>query len=274
MERFLNNRVNLSLAALPGLMHEDAARTAHTWSQAGLLSEPLLGQLSLDHVQLVPQSHGRVNEELVEHLRREYPETQFRLHANVRVLSQHVFADLSGLHLYPEYFSRAARMSQALGASAYSAHSGTREQASMSEMLESARRLADLFGCPVAVEGQYPNKGNTLLVNSWEEYREVFDSGVPYALDLSHLNILAEKSGVFEVTLVQEMLSCERCIEVHVSDNDGQGDQHRVCDELTWWFGLMRYTHPQAVVFSEGNHRLRLKEAENNLATPKALQPA
>jgi hypothetical protein len=36
----------------------------------------------------------------------------------------------------------------------------------------------------------------------------------------------------------------------------------------------MRYTHPQAVVFSEGNHRLRLKEAEKKLETSKALQPA
>jgi hypothetical protein len=83
---------------------------------------------------------------------------------------------------------------------------------------------------------------------------------VPYALDLSHLHILATRTGRRETTLVAEMLACERCIEVHVSDNDGQGDWHQVCAEPPWWHPLLPHIHPHAVVFSEGNHR----RARNN----------
>lgn len=96
----------------------------------------------------------------------------------------------------------------------------------------------------------------------WDEYRLLFDSGVPYALDLSHLNILAHQSGQKEATLVQEMLACERCTEVHVSDNDGSGDWHQVCESKPWWYSLLSYIHHDAVIFTEGNHR-RMKEPIN-----------
>ena len=72
-------------------------------------------------------------------------------------------------------------------------------------MFDKARRCSDLFGCPVAIEGQYPAAGDDphkLLVSSWPEYRAVLDSGVPYALDLSHLNILAHRTGQRDDTLV------------------------------------------------------------------------
>jgi hypothetical protein len=31
-----------------------------------------------------------------------------------------------------------------------------------------------------------------------------------------------------------EMIACERCVELHVSDNDSTGDQHRVYRVLPW----------------------------------------
>jgi hypothetical protein len=81
------------------------------------------------------------------------------------------------------------------------------------------------------------------------------ESGVPYAIDLSHLHILACHSGVRDDALVRDMLACERCIEVHVSANDGRGDWHQICQRPPWWWPLLRHINPKAVVFSEGNHR-------------------
>jgi len=243
-------KAHASLACWPGLRHEDAARHL-----AAPPVEPCFGRLSAEHVQLVPQSLGRLDDTLVEWLRHAFPATRFRLHANVHVLPRHVMADLSGFTLYAEWFNQAARISQRLAAPAYSAHAGRRSQATLSQMLDNARRCADAFGCPVGVEGHYPTPQNTWLVSSWEEYRTLFESGVPYALDLSHLHIVAAWSGRREETLVAEMLGCERCLEIHVSANDGRNDRHDVCAARPWWFALLSAAHSQAVLFSEGNHR-------------------
>ncbi|MDR1661426.1 MAG: hypothetical protein LBR95_03230, partial [Azoarcus sp.] len=172
-----------------------------------------------------------------------------------RVLDRHVLVDLSTYASHAEWSSRAACISRLLDAPAYTAHAGKRANASMAEMLEHARRCAELFGCPVGVEGHYPTRHDVWLVSSWAEYRALFESGVPYALDLSHLNILAAWSGRRETALVAEMLACERCLEVHVSDNDGRGDGHLVCGEPPWWFALLDEVHDDAVIFAEGSHR-------------------
>ncbi len=198
---------------------------------------------------------GTLDDTLVDLLREAFPATRFRLHANVRALPRHVIADLSNFTMHAEWFSQAARISQRLDAPAYTAHAGRRSQAPLGEVIDNVRRCADLFGCPIGVEGHYPSAGDIWLVSSWPEYRAVFESGVPYALDLSHLHILATHTGRHETALVAEMLACERCIEVHVSANDGRGDWHQVCAEPPWWYPLLRHIHPDAVMFSEGNHR-------------------
>lgn len=243
-------RAHVSLACWPGLRHEVAAERLRT-----PIDEPLFGRLSVDHVQLVPQSMGCLTEERSDALRAAHPGTALRLHANVQVLPSRRLADLSGFERHADWFAQAARISQLLEAPAYTAHAGRRSESGLAAMLDNARRCADLFGCPVGVEGHYPAAGDAWLVSSWLEYRAVFESGVPYALDLSHLHILATQTGRHETTLVAEMLACERCIEVHVSDNDGRGDWHQVCTEPPWWHPLLPHIHPDAVVFSEGNHR-------------------
>ena len=121
--------------------------------------------------------------------------------------------------------------------------------------MDNARRCADLFDVPVAIEGLYPSAREPWLVATWEEYRRLLDSGVPFALDLSHLNILATWSGRLDMGLTAEMLSSERCIEVHVSSNDGRHDQHRRCDAPAWWSPLLSSINPRAMVFTEGDHR-------------------
>ncbi|AEF88801.1 hypothetical protein DelCs14_1775 [Delftia sp. Cs1-4] len=243
-------KVHVSLACWPGVRHEAAARMLRE-----PIDEPLFGRLSADHAQLVPQCMGCLTEDRADALRAAHPDTQFRLHANVHLLPARRIADLSGFERHGDWFAQAARISGRLRAPAYTAHAGRRSEAGMAGMLENARRCADLFGCPVGIEGHYPSTGDVWLVSTWLEYRAVFDSGVPYALDLSHLNILATRTGRCETALVAEMLACERCIEVHVSDNDGRGDRHQVCAAPPWWHALLPHIHASAVVFSEGNHR-------------------
>jgi hypothetical protein len=224
----------------------------------GAAAEPLFGALSVEHVQVVPQSTGVFDEPLAEVFRESWPATTFRLHANVRVLGERRVADLSGFDVHRDWFKQAACVHRTLGARAYSAHSGLRAQASFDQMLDHARRCAELFDCPVAVEGQYPLSGgepDKFLVSSWAEYEALLDSGLPFAIDLSHLNILAHRSGVVEMTLARELVSSEQCLEVHVSHNDGCGDWHQVCDHRPWWWELLGHIQPDAVIFSEGNHR-------------------
>jgi hypothetical protein len=254
--------VRISLACWPGLSHLAAARAA----MAGV-SEPLFGALSTDHMQLVPQSVDVLDEELADALAKTWPATAFRLHANVRVLPRRRLADLCTFERDRDWFEAAARVHRTLNAPAYAAHAGLRRDASFGVMLDNARRCADLFGSPVAIEGQYPVAGDDphrFLCSTWEEYGELLTSGLPFALDLSHLNIVARRSGRCEHQLVSEMLASPACIEVHVSDNDGRGDWHQVVRKEPWWWSLLPHIHPHAVVFSEGNHRRSRPERSPN----------
>ena len=245
------NKVQLSLAAYPGLSFGEALVTAHSTPP----SEPLWGPLSMEQVQLCPQNAGHLSEDLVWQLREDFSEPRFRLHANVRVLPNRQVADLADWSDSQTYFSALAKVSHMLGATGYSAHAGSREHTTLQRLIEYAKAANDLFDCPVGIEGHYPTLNNRYLVDSWSEYQAVFESGVPYAVDLSHLNILVSRTHRREDGLVAEMLNCERCMEVHVSDNDGVGDTHQTLNVAPWWYPLMRHVHPEAVIFSEGNQR-------------------
>ncbi|WP_084545947.1 hypothetical protein [Cupriavidus malaysiensis] len=219
--------------------------------------EPLFGELSVTHVQLAPQIRTVLDLEVADKLKLDHPNTRFRLHANVRVTEKFTLADLAGFERHMDWFKAAADVSRALGATAYTAHAGRRAEASLARALRYARQCADLFGCPVGIEGGYPDRAGAQLVSSWAEYRAVFESGVPYAIDLSHVHILSEASGERQETLLAEMLACERCIEVHVSDNDGLRDTHEICAEPPWWHSSLDHVNASAIVFSEGRHRGR-----------------
>jgi hypothetical protein len=242
---------NMSLACFPGLRHDQAASYLRN-----LPAEPLFGRLGSAHTQIVPQCTGRVDEALVQELRERYPETRFRLHANVRIdAQQQFFPDLSSYSQYPDWFSQAAYLSILLEAPVYTAHAGMRSNASLQEMLENVRRATDLFSCPVGVEGHFPSPGDKYLLSSWGEWREVFDSGLPYVMDMSHFKLLAAKSKQVDLCLLTEMVASDRCLEIHLSDNDGDRDTHDVCEEPPWWIGLLEHAHEGATIFSEANHR-------------------
>ncbi len=252
----------LSLAAFPGVSYAKASALMQE-----PVAEPWLGRIGTREVQIVPQlCREQLTDEIVGELASTFPESQFRLHANVRVGERHLLrADISAARCHNDYFRELARVSKLLQAPAYTAHAGRREFSTFDEMIANALKLSDLFGCAVGVEGHYPtpHEPNAYHVDSWETYRALLESGVPYALDLSHLNIVAHYERKFEANLVGDMLACERCLEVHLSDNNGRADQHAVLEtEPTWW-SLLRHVHRGAVVFSEGN---QLKQLRNTSA--------
>ena len=241
--------VHAASAQFAGYSHLEAVERC----QAGVVEG--YGPVSTGHIQLCPQHHGRLTDILADTLRERWPETQFRLHANVRVGLTHHRWDASSQH--PEawpYFERLAQLSQRLHAPAYTLHAGSRVTASLDSLPGFIARLSDLFGIPVGIEGLYPNPGNTHLIATWAEYQWLLESGMPYAIDLSHLNIVATRLRCIETMLVQELLSSPCCIEVHLSGNDGRRDRHeRLCNDRPWWWPLfIQYTHADATVFSEG----------------------
>lgn len=243
-------RVNVSLAAFPRLGFVQAMELA----QSGVC-EPLLGSLAIDHVQLAPQNSGVLTEELAGQMKVAFPETQFRLHANVRVMPKRQVVDLDRFDTHDPYWQSLARVSRVLDAPAYTAHAGLRTHATVERVLDNTRRASDLMGCVVGVEGHYPTPRGIYLFDSWSDYRTLLESGVPYALDLSHLNIVATQSGTTEVGLVQELLSSENCIECHLSGNNGTRDAHHTLSEPPWWWPLLKHTNDRCVTFSEGAQR-------------------
>lgn len=242
--------INLSLAALPGKGYLEALHIAHTHP----ISEPLLGTLALRDTQLCPQNRGILDEATIDAMRSEFPATRLRLHANVRVEPKRQIIDLCQFDAASPYWQRMAELSRYAGAAAYSAHAGQRRYATLAETIENTRRAADLFDCPVALEGHYPTKNDLFLVSSWDEYRTVFDSGVPMAVDLSHLHIVATKERRFDLGFVRELLASPNTIECHISANDGGRDAHQPLDAAPWWWPCLDALNPACVIFSEGQH--------------------
>ncbi|MEY2117325.1 hypothetical protein [Rhodanobacter sp. FW106-PBR-R2A-1-13] len=241
-------RVNAASATLPGIDMIEAVSRIH----AGLV-EPALGVLATDHIQLCPQNSGTLDEALCEALRARWPATQFRPHANVRVLPRlRVFDASTAPEQATPLLALVADRCRRLTSPAYTIHAGYREHATLAQMLDNVRRLQDVFPCPVGVEGLYPREDKPQLMDGWAEYEAVMASGVPLAIDLSHLQIVAQRQGRHD-DLVRALLASPTTIEVHLSGNDGRRDSHEPLSDLPWWWPLLDAKHPGAVVFSEGN---------------------
>ena len=244
--------VNASAACFPGYTPEDAMAAL-----AAGIEEPVMGRLSLAQVQLCPQNHGQLTEDRLQALMTAYPETTFRLHANVRLGGRQPQWAASDVGSGSQgYFEALGCLSRQLGAPAYTLHAGRRESATLSRLRENLKVLEDWMGLPVGVEGLYPARRSPWLVDTWAEYRWLMDAGVRFAVDLSHLNIVARHERTVDQGLVADLLACPRCLEVHVSGNDGRRDAHRVPTDAPWWYPLLEsavQARPGLVVFSEGN---------------------
>lgn len=243
--------INYSLAAFPGKSYLLAMHMA----RANLYPDNAVPDIKIDHVQICPQNQGRFDESAADQLMKEFPETKFRLHANVFVANNRIITDLCDIKTHMYYWNKLAQMSQYINASGYSAHAGKRCLNTLQGVIDNAKKLSDLFALPVAIEGHYPERGDPWLFSTWEEYQFLLESGAPYALDLSHLNIVARNGRDYRRTLVQEMLSSEQCLEIHISGNDGRRDIHQPLDQLPYWWQDLSYAHPDAVIFSEGQHK-------------------
>lgn len=228
--------------------------------------EPILGTLSSEHVQLCPQHPDYVSEKLIDTLMENFPEMQFRLHSDVRLVNKRgVTIDLIDYNEDTKwYFQELAKFSKRMNAPLYSLHAGSRNHHTIYDLFEKAKQVQELFDCPVAIEGHYPFGQNKYLINSWAEYEALYNSGLSYALDLSHLNIVAHREG-WHNDLTVEMLKSSQCKEIHISFNEGHLDNHMIAtneQSNLWnkWKNMIEQSHSQAVIFSEGNQVLHLRK--------------
>ena len=109
----------------------------------------------------------------------------------------------------------AVSLNKALGATVYSAHAGRRREATFTQMLDNARRCADLFECPVAVEGMYPRRApgsDEFLVSTWEEKRQ-----------LDYCELL-ERYGSGLSAACQTLLTLRKCAVPPVRDYQALAD--------------------------------------------------
>ncbi|APZ44553.1 hypothetical protein BW247_04970 [Acidihalobacter ferrooxydans] len=220
-------------------------------AEARCSSEPWLGALSVEHVQICPQNPGNLTPKDADELISDNPDVKFRLHANVHVEDWTVDADASTYDRYPDYFDRLVEVSEAFRSPAYTWHAGHRKNASLEAIFKNTRQLEDRMGIPVGIEGMYPSRAD-YLISTWDEYEALFRSGVNYAIDLSHINILAHKTGERKDHLLVKLLSSDRCIEIHLSGNTGDADTHGQLASQPWWWETLSCANPQATLFTEG----------------------
>lgn len=263
--------INLSMAAYIHKDHEESVEMAAQEKAMGTLSERALGDLSIEHIQLVPQARNRLTKEGFEKIAQILPNTKFRLHANTRVLKEHRLVDLSGFQDNKEYFQALADFSNWMKAPAYSLHSGRKKECKKTKLIDNLNAVQEMFNCPVAIEPQYPSASG-LLIDTWIDHEWLLRQDVPFALDLSHLNIVAHKSGHLPIDLVEEMLASKNCIEVHVSSNSGATDAHQQCNEKQWWSEILPKTNPTAVIFSEGSRYRPFNEKGTNAKLEKRTE--
>jgi len=243
-------KIHATTAQFPGLSWRLACKKVHE----GFL-EPFWGKISTDHVQICPQTSATVDTAAAEFLMEKYPQTKWRLHANARVLPQHFIYDASTvsqdtLFYFKELFAR----QKTFGSRIMSIHAGYRKNCSEKDFWKNVdilRNLAALYDTEVAIEGLYPSEKAPQWIDTWSGYEDILKKEIPFALDLSHLKIVAKKEG-WKKDLAEEMVSSPFCREIHVSENDGLRDRHEKIKNPPKWLDCLVRAHPSSVVFSEG----------------------
>lgn len=249
----MKQKIMAASALAPGMSHLRSMEAI-----AAGVADPVLGPISIDEVQLCPQHAGKLSEEVVDALMEAHPNTSFRVHATPRVSGEHHhrIVDAANVHDHPEQIGRTAQLSRRMNAPAYSLHAGLRADATLDKAIDNVRRLEDLFQCPVGIEGLYPSMGgnNKWLMATWDEHEAVLKSGVRFALDLSHLLIVARRERDNRPDLVEAMVSSPQCIEVHLSDNEARLDSHKplTVGKPVWWLPHLTQINSEATVFYEG----------------------
>lgn len=225
------------------------------------LTDNILKSFSFEHMQLCPQQKGVIDVELIDKFKRLYPDTKFRYHANVRLYPKIFFFDASSNLKSPDVIEYVERLGQAhywLKPDVYSFHAGSKK-AKFQEMISNVLYLQDFLKIPVAVEGLYPSRNDNWHLSSVKEYELLLKLDVFYAIDLSHIQIVANAEGVLPKDLIKELIESKRCLEIHVSDNDLVSDSHRQMKKSRWWMDILNEANidKNAVIFCESDQRVR-----------------
>lgn len=225
------------------------------------LIEPYWGVLSHEHVQLCPQTSGVLTPQMCEKVRSLYPQTTLRLHANARVLNHHVLWDVSTYNTETHFYYKACvdRMLR-LGASIFSVHAGYKKNCPKAdEFWNNILKLRELVDhqsqgkVTLAVEGLYPSSNMPQWIETWEDYAELLHRKIPFALDMSHLQIVAQHEKKWDNILLKNLIESSLCKEIHVSQNNGKADQHKSMNSSPIWEKYLLLSHPDTHIFSEGN---------------------
>ena len=218
------------------------------------------GNCSLDHIQLCPQTPDVYSESLLDEIQQKFPNTKFRLHANIRVKTGVQFIDASSYSKETHwYFERISELSNHINAPLYSLHAGLRDKCTMKQLFQNAECIQSIFDVPALIEGMYPTPDNKYLVSTWKEYQILKDSGLPYAVDLSHLNIVGCTEG-YNTDMIYDLIAHENCLEIHISHNSGKADSHRPISKTQWqelwwkesWLAALQHRSQIPQHFTEG----------------------
>ena len=236
---------------------------------------------SMDYVQLCPQTPTVFTEDTLREVQEAFPNTRFQLHANVLLQPRLLILDASSYNAQNHwYFERLGELSSFINAPAYSLHSGRRRNCTMKELFGNLEAIQQLFDMPVLVEGMYPTRDGPeeYLMSTWKEYTDVMQSGLCYAIDLSHLNIVARREGE-RPEWVYSLIAHPNCKEVHVSHNNGRHDSHRPITEQIWenvwwkeaWLSAIedRAEDDQPLHFTEGLHQTRSHRHNISTTNPR-----
>ena len=216
---------------------------------------PCLGHITTPILQICPQNRGVLDEITLDQMSDAHPQASIRLHANIHLLTLRMLKDVVDFDRSHPYWIKLKELVQHGAMTAYSAHAGLRAEHSMTFLLSQQARLMEFLGIPVALEGHYPTQNNRYLASDWREWEMMYNSGLPYVVDLSHAAIIANLGGERNDGLLIAMLSNTNCLEVHVSGNDGRVDQHTPLNGHEWWWPLMKHIHSEANIFYEGVFR-------------------
>lgn len=216
---------------------------------------PVLGTIGLGVIQLCPQNRAHIDEATIDELRDHFPDKEIRFHANVQMEETKCIVDVIDFDPGRLYWKRMKDMIRYAGCKAYSAHAGLRKNGTMNQLIDKHKSMMDFLDIPVAIEGHYPAKRNPYLASTWMEWIMMYESGLPFVVDLSHAQIIAHYYKDEALDLMQAMVSSERCLEVHVSGNDSVSDQHRPMRGDEWWLPLLQNLHAGTEIFYEGIFR-------------------
>jgi len=255
----MNIELQPTTAMFPGLMVHQAMEAI-----SELRKE--YRQLAIDCVQICPQSYGLFTEDTAYSLQQKYPDVQFQLHSNVRIAQgkKPVHANNKGNWVH-QYLREYDRLSTILHAPVYSLHAGSRSESSLEEMFDTLREWNERYRTTIAVEGMYPDRRQRYLLSSWAEYEGLLDANVPFAIDVSHLNIVAHVEKRYDLELTAHLLANRNCMEIHVSSNHGRADSHQAIRDIAseWWYPALSHKNQKTWVFAEENYGLWWKRKQS-----------